>query len=598
MGMVNAGGNNYNGEVHWAHRMPLTAFNWGFNRVIPDHLVGDISGTDTYTCGSYTNMPGTWTDGEVFIGYVQNTNSSTTVTLDVGGRGPKNIISRAAAAIVNTGTGSSRINTGAATFRYDGVLDAVLYSPNLYQVSAPWEAQIQLANLVNTGIWFTLPYQCTDDYVTQLATLAKNSVEKISYYEYSNEVWQNTWSQTGWCIARGAACGWPDGGNQRAYGWYGLRTAIMFKDLIPAVYGSDLATKARRVHAYQGGGFLSIVSDRFNGTMLTTGNATYNAISGSRNFNTFPDRPVDLADIISYAPYTGGTHFCRGDDIVQTTGTRHLPFFQTLCDEWTLGNTATVYSMIDSDIRDLRANIMTVTASGTTFSTGATPHLLAVNDGVYFDATGGTGYSGVNLRRSYNVTSVPTSTTFTVQAYVNGNNSGVSNTNAGTAGTGTMNVGQCGRNILFTLDWFPYFAEYTAASYDAQRAGGGLAPLRADWYEGNLEPKGPSQTNLDAIAIPALSGYTNAQAATIIADALDGWRFDASAKATMKTYYEAMSGRDPDFWSYGWSHSFFTSQLVLPGPGLYGMTSGPLPTDTPYQTYYGFKEFNEENPQT
>ena len=60
-----------------------------------------------------------------------------------------------------------------------------------------WEDIIQLANITGKDIWLNIPAQATDNYVTQLATLLKNSLNsgRHVYVEYSNEVWNYGFSQ-------------------------------------------------------------------------------------------------------------------------------------------------------------------------------------------------------------------------------------------------------------------------------------------------------------------------------------------------------------------------------------------------------------------
>ncbi|HEX4792726.1 MAG TPA: LEPR-XLL domain-containing protein [Humisphaera sp.] len=58
---------------------------------------------------------------------------------------------------------------------------------------AAWEYGIQLANTLHANIWVNIPAHATDDYVTQLATLLRKTLDpSLSIYvEYSNEVWNS-----------------------------------------------------------------------------------------------------------------------------------------------------------------------------------------------------------------------------------------------------------------------------------------------------------------------------------------------------------------------------------------------------------------------
>ena len=69
--------------------------------------------------------------------------------------------------------------------------------PTAATTGVSWEDCITLANDLNKGIWINVPAMATDDYVTQLATLIKNTLNPSLpiYVEYSNEVWNSQFSQ-------------------------------------------------------------------------------------------------------------------------------------------------------------------------------------------------------------------------------------------------------------------------------------------------------------------------------------------------------------------------------------------------------------------
>ena len=62
-----------------------------------------------------------------------------------------------------------------------------------------WEHVIELANELDKDIWINIPVLATDDYITKLAQLIKTKLKpnlKV-YVEYSNEVWNDQFSQAG-----------------------------------------------------------------------------------------------------------------------------------------------------------------------------------------------------------------------------------------------------------------------------------------------------------------------------------------------------------------------------------------------------------------
>ena len=54
----------------------------------------------------------------------------------------------------------------------------------------PWEQAVHIVNSVQRDMWINVPAHATDDYISQLATLLRDSVDPTLniYFEYSNEV--------------------------------------------------------------------------------------------------------------------------------------------------------------------------------------------------------------------------------------------------------------------------------------------------------------------------------------------------------------------------------------------------------------------------
>lgn len=83
---------------------------------------------------------------------------------------------------------------------------------------ASWESFILFANELNKDVWLTIPAKATDDYITKLAQLFKYGSDGVNpytstqanpvlpplnpnlklYIEYSNEIWNGQFSQTGY----------------------------------------------------------------------------------------------------------------------------------------------------------------------------------------------------------------------------------------------------------------------------------------------------------------------------------------------------------------------------------------------------------------
>lgn len=89
------------------------------------------------------------------------------------------------------------------------------------------ETMVSLANKLKKDVWFNMPHQASDEYITQFAQLVKNSLDpnlKI-YVEFSNEVWNWQFKQANYALAQGKAR-WNEEGNVYMQ-WYGMRNAQM-----------------------------------------------------------------------------------------------------------------------------------------------------------------------------------------------------------------------------------------------------------------------------------------------------------------------------------------------------------------------------------
>ena len=100
------------------------------------------------------------------------------------------------------------------------------------------ETMTALGNKLKKDLWFNMPHQATDEYITNFAKLVKNSLDpnlKI-YVEFSNEVWNWQFKQSHYALNEGKAR-WGDKGDAYMQ-WYGMRTAQMC-DLWKQVFADD-----------------------------------------------------------------------------------------------------------------------------------------------------------------------------------------------------------------------------------------------------------------------------------------------------------------------------------------------------------------------
>ena len=87
-----------------------------------------------------------------------------------------------------TGSNGSDVNGSWAGRRLPDYASQAAVGPSK---GMAWEYAIQFWNETGKDAWVNIPYTADDDYVTQLATLLKNTLNpgvKI-YVEYSNELW-------------------------------------------------------------------------------------------------------------------------------------------------------------------------------------------------------------------------------------------------------------------------------------------------------------------------------------------------------------------------------------------------------------------------
>jgi hypothetical protein len=89
------------------------------------------------------------------------------------------------------------------------------------------ETMTALGNKLKKDLWFNIPHQATDEYITNFAELVRDKLDpnlKI-YVELSNEVWNPQFAQADYASSQGRAR-WENAKNVRQQ-WYGMRSAQM-----------------------------------------------------------------------------------------------------------------------------------------------------------------------------------------------------------------------------------------------------------------------------------------------------------------------------------------------------------------------------------
>lgn len=127
----------------------------------------------------------------------------------------------------------------------------------------PWEVIIALGNQAKRDLWINIPVRATDDYVRQLATLIKSSLDPgiHVYVEYSNEIWNFGFEQATWNVnqavteaqVKGSPLAWD--GNMSKYDLGFRRVGLRIKqisDIFRGVFGdAAINTRIRPVLAGQ-----------------------------------------------------------------------------------------------------------------------------------------------------------------------------------------------------------------------------------------------------------------------------------------------------------------------------------------------------------
>lgn len=127
----------------------------------------------------------------------------------------------------------------------------------------PWETLFQLSRETGKDLWVNVPHQADDDYVRQLALLAKAQLpaERKLYVEYSNEVWNWQFDQASWAYNRaqvlaaqpGSPLAW--GGEANPGYWHWRFVALRLKqvsDIFRSVFGdAAMGSRIRPVLAGQ-----------------------------------------------------------------------------------------------------------------------------------------------------------------------------------------------------------------------------------------------------------------------------------------------------------------------------------------------------------
>jgi hypothetical protein len=275
LGWSNPNENNNIGSDLYAWN--ASSFHYSNNRWHPNLWAGDASGTDTYTVGAAAVTPAEYTDREMIQCRFPNANTSTTVTLDIDGRGAKTVKTMF---LANPAVGAIAANQ-LATFVYDAKTDFLLYRAGGITARTPVSVQVALANELGVDMWFNIPHLMDDASVTRMAQYIKANLNssRTCYIELSNEIWNfgGGFPQTSYAYVVGKDfMGFTDADNRPYHGWYAKRYREVM-EIFTDVWNGATAPRLQRVIAFQAFGIVASTNTyRMQGADLTLdSDATY-----------------------------------------------------------------------------------------------------------------------------------------------------------------------------------------------------------------------------------------------------------------------------------------------------------------------------------
>ncbi|MBR8830243.1 MAG: hypothetical protein N5P05_002904 [Chroococcopsis gigantea SAG 12.99] len=143
----------------------------------------------------------------------------------------------------------------------------------------PVEVMVALANQGNFNPWFTMPHMVNDDYVRNFAQYVKDNLapNKQIYVEYSNEAWNNLFSQNRWINAQANSVG------LNGTRWYAQRSAEVIN-----IWKDVFGTQANQIVGVLGSQASNIgIANTAIDYLKSTGN-------------------LSAIDAVAIAPYFGG----------------------------------------------------------------------------------------------------------------------------------------------------------------------------------------------------------------------------------------------------------------------------------------------------
>jgi hypothetical protein len=104
----------------------------------------------------------------------------------------------------------------------------------------PVELLVDLANTLDTDVWFCMPHLANDDYIEQFAMVVKNNLKPYlhAWVEYSNEVWNGGFDQYDYAAQQGKKLRLSNNEWEGAFLYNAKRSVDIFK-VWETVFGSN-----------------------------------------------------------------------------------------------------------------------------------------------------------------------------------------------------------------------------------------------------------------------------------------------------------------------------------------------------------------------
>ena len=159
-----------------------------------------------------------------------------------------------------------------------------------------WEHMIQLSNETKKAPWFCIPHKATDTLVREYANVVKDNLDpSLDFYlEYSNEIWNGTFSQYDYCRDQGKSAGLDTNDYYAALKYQSRRSGEIWQ-----IFNEVLGNESSRM--------IKVIGSKFFSTSTPT-----NLLAWTHDI-TINEAGI-LPDVLAVGAYFG--HFL-GDQLIE-----------------------------------------------------------------------------------------------------------------------------------------------------------------------------------------------------------------------------------------------------------------------------------------